>query len=96
MWFLFKFKARRVMFPLHLLFSGVPLYLISLSETHLSVWLFLLGMTYANFMEWYNHKVSATVMDEGLAFQTHTYTATHARTTNTHILGEFSYDSQLV
>jgi sterol desaturase/sphingolipid hydroxylase (fatty acid hydroxylase superfamily) len=58
MWALFKLKDYRVMFTLHGLITAYPLYLLATYGTPLNKRLFLLGMIYANFMEYYNHKVN--------------------------------------
>ena len=58
MWALFKLKDHRVMFPLHAAFALVPLYLLHTTSTSLNITLFTLGVIYANFMEWYNHKIN--------------------------------------
>jgi sterol desaturase/sphingolipid hydroxylase (fatty acid hydroxylase superfamily) len=52
MWSFFKLKDPKLMIPVHLLWCAVP---VLLADHAVSFGFFMLGMVYANWMEYYNH-----------------------------------------
>ena len=58
MWSLFKLKDPRLLFSVHGLIVVTPIFQLALVGLQLRLSYFLLGMIYANFMEYYNHLVN--------------------------------------